>query len=145
MIVYLDASALVKLYVDEPGSREMAELVGAASSLGTAIVTLAEVSAAIARSARRGIIRMDEAEACRQALREQWRNLHRIEVTESVLRRATDLAWAFGLRGYDAIHLACAAVWQEMLGEAITVATYDRELWEAARRSGLDAWPALAG
>lgn len=145
MIVYLDASGLVKLYVDEPGSRDVAELVPRARLLGTAVVTLAEVSAAIARAARRQIIGVDEAEACRRQLLEDWGQLHRIQVTDAVVRRGADVASTFGLRGYDAIHLACALVWQELIGEAVTVATYDGELWEAARGSGLEVWPAPLG
>jgi len=41
------------------------------------------------------------------------------------------VAWERGL------HLASALFWQEILGEAVVLATYDRELWEAARRAGL--------
>jgi hypothetical protein len=45
------------------------------------------------------------------------------------------------LRGYDAAHLASALFWQEMLGAPVTVASYDRQLWEAAKANGLIAWP----
>lgn len=141
MIVYLDASALAKLCVEEAGSRAVAELADTASLLGTALLTLVEVTAAIARAARRHIIGMNEAEACLHTLLEQWGQLHRLQVADVVVRRATALAWDFGLRGYDAIHLACAVAWQELIGQAVTVATYDRVLWEAAHRSGLGVWP----
>lgn len=56
------------------------------------------------------------------------------------------IAWEHGLRGYDAVHLATALVWRETLGEAVTVATWDRELWRAARDAGLSPWPeAISG
>ena len=51
------------------------------------------------------------------------------------------LAWEHGLRGYDAVHLAAALVWRESVGEPVTVATYDRELWRGAQASGLVPWP----
>ena len=55
------------------------------------------------------------------------------------------LAWEHGLRGCDAVHLATALAWRETLGEAVTVATYDRELWRGALAAGLSPWPAGNG
>lgn len=40
MIVYLDASALVKRYVAETGSREVAALTATAEALATSLVSL---------------------------------------------------------------------------------------------------------
>ena len=60
---------------------------------------------------------------------------------EVLVSRAASLAWSHGLRGYDAAHLASALFWQEMMGAPATVASYDRQLWEAARAAGLIAWP----
>ncbi|MBI2263564.1 MAG: hypothetical protein HYU64_00090 [Armatimonadetes bacterium] len=38
-------------------------------------------------------------------------------------------------------HLASALFWQDVLGEHVTVATYDRQLWESARAVDLTTWP----
>jgi predicted nucleic acid-binding protein len=48
MIAYLDASALVKRYVAEAGSTEVNGLISEAEALGTAVISRAEVSAALA-------------------------------------------------------------------------------------------------
>jgi hypothetical protein len=37
--------------------------------------------------------------------------------------------------------LAAALAWQDALDEPLTMATYDRQLREAAERQGLAAWP----
>jgi hypothetical protein len=57
------------------------------------------------------------------------------------VERAEALAWDHGLRGYDAVQLASAHIWQESLGTEIVLATFDRQLWEAAPNVGLKAWP----
>jgi predicted nucleic acid-binding protein len=62
-------------------------------------------------------------------------------MTEVLVSRAASLAWDYSLRGYDAAHLASALFWQDMLGESVTVATYDRQLWNAAQATGLTVWP----
>ena len=53
MILYLDASALVKRYVAEPGSVEVNEAISRAEVTGTALISRAEVAAALAKAVRR--------------------------------------------------------------------------------------------
>lgn len=143
MIVYLDASALVKRYVAETGSAEVASLIGAAQAIGTAVVSRAEVAAAFAKAARVGLVTREAALAALRVFNADWEHLIRIQFGEPLAARAATLAWEHGLRGYDAVHLATALFWRETLGEALTVATYDRELWRDAKASGLSPWPAV--
>ena len=141
MIVYLDASALVKRYVAELGSDEVGALIERASVVGTAILSRAEVAAALAKASRMQVVPRGEAEAALRAFGEEWASLVRVQLTEVLAARAGALAWDHGLRGYDAVHLAAALFWQDMMGEDVTVATYDHELWNAARSTGLGSWP----
>ena len=55
--------------------------------------------------------------------------------------KADALAWEHDLRGYDAVHLASALFWQESLGEPVTIATFDAQLWQAGQPIGLSVWP----
>lgn len=57
------------------------------------------------------------------------------------MERAEALAWDFGLRGYDAVQLASAITWQEAVGTEILLATFDQQLWDAAPKAGVKAWP----
>ena len=141
MIVYLDASALVKRYVAEAGSAEVGALIAEASALGTAVLSRAEVAAAFARAVRVKLVTKDAAASALKVFTADWEHLIRLQLTEALAARAGALAWEHGLRGFDAVHLATALFWHETLGEPVTVATYDRELWRGARASGLAAWP----
>jgi len=142
VILYLDASALVKRYVAEAGSDEVAAAIEGASLTATAVISRAEVTAALAKAVRIGLASRNAAAAGLADFESDWSDLVRLQVGEATVARAAALAWAQGLRGYDAVHLACALVWQESLGDAITLATYDRELWRAAVDTGLLPWPA---
>ena len=141
MIVYLDASALVKRYVAEAGSEEVASLLGKAQAIGTAVLSRAEVAAALAKAGRVGLVTREAALATLNAFNADWEHLVRIQFGEPLAARAATLARDHGLRGYDAVHLATALFWRETLGEAIAMATYDRELWRGAKASGLSPWP----
>lgn len=141
MIVYLDASALVKRYVAETGSEEVNVLMAEASVIGTASISNAAVSAALAKAVRMKLLSRQEATTVLQVFNSEWESLIRLQLTESVIARAATLAWDRGLRGYDAVHLAAALFWQDMLGEPVVLATYDRLLWETAKTTGLIARP----
>lgn len=141
MIAYLDASALVKRYLVERGSRETAELTSQAELAATSIVSRAEVAAGLAKALRSRIVASDVARRAQRSFAADWLDLLRVSVTEALVERADALAWEHGLRGYDAVHLASALAWQESAGEEIVLATFDRQLWDAARRTGLKPWP----
>lgn len=141
MIVYLDASALVKRYVAEAGSRETERLIEQANTVATCVISRAEVVAGLARASRLKVIGRDDAASALQVFRSQWPDYLRLQVTETLIARADALAWDQGLRGYDAVHLAAAISWQEAIGDSVSLATFDRQLWSAAGRIGLTPWP----
>jgi predicted nucleic acid-binding protein len=58
-----------------------------------------------------------------------------------LVARADGLACEHNLPGYDAIHLASALTWQDLIELPVTVVTYDRELAAAARASGMAVLP----
>ncbi|GBC96221.1 Ribonuclease VapC49 [bacterium HR16] len=141
MILYLDASALVKCYVEEQGSHDVVRLIQASEIAGTGVLSRAEVVAAIARATRIGSISREDGELAIAAFEADWANLVRLQTTEAIIAQAARLAWQKGLRGYDAVHLACAMTWRDALQRPVTMVTYDRELWQGAQEEGLDLFP----
>jgi uncharacterized protein len=141
VIVYADASALVKRYVTEAGSAEVIALTTGAQGVATALVTRAEVAAAFARAVRVGLLDDVGGRRAQRRFSREWPDLMRVPVTETLVARAEALAWAHGLRGYDAVQLASAMTWQDALGQEIVLATFDRQLWDGARDAGLRPWP----
>ena len=141
MIAYFDASALVKRYVSERRSDETIELSTKVDLVATSLVSRAEVAAAFAKAVRIGLLSDDEARKAQRTFTGEWPDLARIPVTEALVARADTLAWDHALRGYDAVQLASALTWQESLGTDIVVATFDTQLWKAARHAGLNVWP----
>ena len=141
MILYLDSSALVKRYVAERGSADVARLLAQADMIGTSIISRAEISAALSKAARAKLLSRREAAAALQVFRAEWADWIRLQLTETIVAQADALAWEHSLRGYDAVHLASALFWQDTVGEPLTLATFDHELWESARRNNLKPFP----
>ena len=139
--VYLDTSALVKRYVAEDGSDAVADLLNAAEYQAASIVTEAELPAALGCATRVGAISERDGQAVLKAWQKDREELLWIQLPQNTAQQAGKLAWQEGLRGYDAIHLATALWWQANLGQELVVATYDRELWRAAKKHGLSVFP----
>ena len=141
MIVYADASLLVKRYLTEAGSDRVEALLVPPTLTGTALITRAEIAAALSKAARVGALTRNEAAKSLHEFRAHWPHLLRLRLSEAVVARADELAWEHGLRGYDAVHLAVALTWQANLDEPLTCATFDHQLWQAAQAQGLSVWP----
>jgi uncharacterized protein len=142
VILYLDTSALVKLYVDEPGRPAVVDRVEAAVAVATVRVTYAEARAAFARKRREGGLDLKGLRQVVERFDGEWAAYNVVDASEPVVRRAGVLAERHGLRGYDAIQLA-AAIELHREGGDVSVACFDDRLRRAARREGLSA-PALA-
>ncbi len=142
MILYLDASAAVKRYVVEQGSAEVRQAIATATVVGMVVIGRVEIVAALAKAVRMRALSATEAETARQVFLAEWLDYVRIRVTEALVTRAGSLAWQHRLGGYDAVHLATALLWQDGIEESVTLATFDRQLWQVGRQSGLAVFPA---
>lgn len=143
MITYLDTSALIKLYISEQYSSSLRMLVKEQTQIiGVSVIAKPEFSASIARGLRTGLIWKNVATTVLDRFRNEWHNLRLLTVTNQIIDTADSLAWNYNMRGFDAIHLATALDWQKALDIPITFITFDKQLWQAAQRVGLEIWPA---
>jgi hypothetical protein len=105
------------------------------------IITRAEIAAVFARIHRTEFQLRPKDNSLSGKFKADWDKYMRLRVDEKTVERAEAYAWQYGLRGYDAVHLASAVLWQEALGIPVTLATYDRQLWDAAQSVGLRVLP----
>ncbi len=136
MILYLDASALVKLYVEEAGTPVVVERVQQAEAVATALVTYAEARAALARHRREGALSAVDLRRAVRALDGEWEAYNVIDLTDSLVRAAGTLAERHALRGYDAVQLA-SALGLRAAGGIVEFCAFDIRLNRAARRERL--------
>jgi predicted nucleic acid-binding protein len=136
VILYLDTSALVKLYVEEEGTTRTAARVEEADGVATVRITYAEARAVLARHHREGAITGAELRAAVRELEREWPAYSIVEVNEPLVRGAGTLAERHALGGYDAVQLA-AALEIRRAGGDIEFAAFDARLNRAARRERL--------
>jgi uncharacterized protein len=124
-LVYFDASALVKLIVEESGSDLAADMWDGCDAALSSRLTYPEVCAALAAAGRNHDLDKTDLASAERAWENYWAEIRPVELTAPVERHAGQLASTHGLRGADAVHLASAlavgdpdlivAVWDERL------------------------------
>ena len=140
MMIYVDSSALVKMFVDEPGSAEIKQFMSVSISkegvtFVTSAVTKAEIMAALAAIRRGRHLTQRKFEKAVADFREQWKVFSVPEVTTSTIDRAGEIGLNHKIKGGDAFQLASA-----LEVEAELFISTDNDLNAAASEYGLSVW-----
>jgi predicted nucleic acid-binding protein len=133
MILYLDTSSLIKLYVAEPGTKEVQTRVRESDVVATSVIAYPEAHAALARRQREGFLSKTELKTVLEEFRNTWGRLVANVLSSPVFIRAGSLAVTYGLRGMDGIHLSS---WVELLHKAdrVDFMSHDVRLVRAASK-----------
>ena len=138
-IVYFDASALVKLLVEEPGSDTAAALWDGCDAAASSRLAYPEVCAALAAAGRDRHLDEHSLASCERQWEDLWAAMRPVEFTPAVERSAGRLAKRHRLRGAGAVHLASAL---EIGSAEVIVAVWDRRLHAGAVAESLSVAPA---
>lgn len=136
--IYLDASALVKLFVPEAESDELNQALTGLTDVIVSDLALTEMASALGRRRREHLLTREQAQRLyREASKLQVAS-HHAELTPPIHRRAERLMLSLPipLRALDALHLATA-----LAAEAATVVTFDPRMRDAASSQGLFVAP----
>lgn len=142
MILFCDTSALLKLYLVEPGSAELKQYVQIADAVAVCRIAWAEAHAAFARRVREVPKDAGLIEQAKAALAQDWPRLIVLDIDQTLIELAGDYADAFALRGYDSVQLAAAMRIYQVAGVPVSFAGYDLRLNKAAKMLGLSIFPA---
>lgn len=137
MTVYLDTSALIKLYFEEEGSDEVRARLQHTSVVATSRLAYAETCAAVGRKIREGLLDLEAQGRALADFEKDWKSYFVMEVSEPVCRLAGELVAVHPLRASDAVHLASALLIQSRIGEQVEFRCFDRRLSETAAAEGL--------
>jgi len=135
LILYLDTSSLVKLYVEESYSGNVKEWVKEAEIVATCRVAYPETMSAMNRRFRTGDLSPKEYELLVKEFSGEWNHLAALDFDEL---EAGSLVKKYGLRGFDAIHLSAAKLLKTSHGNIhLSFSSFDEKLNTAASSEGL--------
>ena len=135
MILYLDTSALVKVFVEESHSPEVRTAAKLAGACATSRIAYVEFFSALARREREGL-EPSKPQDIRDSFETAWPGLMLVEVSRIITVRAAGFARLHALRAFDAIHLASAQEIYETAPDMV-FACFDDRLNLGARAQGM--------
>jgi uncharacterized protein len=141
-LLYLDTSALVKLYVQEQGTEKMLEMAHPDAGNRLVILSLSRIEfrAAVRRRAKLGDIDTVLADELISEFNGHVSSVFQLQpVNEPVMNAASDAIDQHYLRAYDAMQLGGFVALRTSLGEEVQsiFVCADKNLLNAARDQGL--------
>lgn len=137
MIIYLDTSSLVKLYVEKEDSSKVADLVRSSKVIATSLIAFAEARSAFARRYRENAFTPYQYKRLVSFFNQDWDNYLIVRITKELVWLAGDLAERRRLRGFDAIYLSSALTLRQELSAPVIFSCSDRNLQKASRLEDL--------
>jgi predicted nucleic acid-binding protein len=134
LIAYFDTSAVLPLIIEETGSSVASRLWDEADRVVSSRLVYPEGRAALAMAFRMHRLDRKELRVAVEVFDALHDQIDIVEVTGRLARSAGSVAEKFGLRGYDAVHLASAS---EIADSEVVLAAGDRSLLVAARALGI--------
>jgi predicted nucleic acid-binding protein len=140
-LYYLETSALVKLYVREPGSERLLRLAARVTNHRFAVLALSrvEMHSAIRRRQREGDIEAAIADRLLSQFEQHLESRFIKQVlNDQLIDLATSLVKRNGLRAYDAVQLAgCLMLKENSASDEPSFVCSDQRLLQAAEQEGL--------
>ncbi len=136
--IFLDTSAVIKLFIDEEYSDDVRQLLSAENTVEfVSSITYVEVLAALARIVSLERISRGDFEIAKDQFQTFWATSIVVELTGDIREHAGDLAIRHTLRGYDAVQLASALTFGRQKPFFVC---WDHDLTRAAKAEGLDTF-----
>lgn len=132
--MYVDASALLKIYVEESESPEARRLLVDPTTWTTGRHTMVEVRRNLAR-----VLTGASLARVRTWFEDHWVDVTVVELNELVCNRAAELAELTGVRTMAALHLGAAA--EAGASEGLPIVTFDHGMRVAAHSLGWRVLP----
>lgn len=137
MTLYLDAGAILRLYLDDAEAPAVRRRAADATAIATARTAYAEVTAALAEAERGGRLSAHARAACVAAFREDWPHYVLVAVTQGIVEGAADACERYDLSPAEALHIAAAAALAAGLRYEATFLAVDPRVMAAAKAEGL--------
>lgn len=131
-MIYLDTSALAKMYVDEIGTGKIREIINSRTAIATSKLTYAEMLSAFARRTRAGDISDREFERLVSEFEINWNYFHIVEFKDELFPIIRKVIGKYFLKGADAVHLSSALWLKQTFKADITFVASDVNLLNAA-------------
>ena len=132
MKTFFDSSAFAKRYVEEIGSQLVDDICLNTKIVSLSVICAPEIISALNRRVQEKSLSLQDYFTIKQHLSDDVRDAVIVNLLPEVIVTSTKLLEASPLRAMDALHVACALVW-----DAELFVSSDKQQITAAKKAGL--------
>ena len=132
MKTFFDSSAFAKRYIEEKGSQRVDDICYQATQVCLCVICVPEIISALNRRLREKSLSHQDYLTIKKHLSDDVRDAVIVNLTTEVIRTSTQILESSPLRAMDALHVACALVWNTEL-----FVSSDKQQLSAAKKAGL--------
>lgn len=144
MNVYVDTSAALKLWIDEPQAEAVRLALEDARQVASSVLIRVEGASTLARLLRERRVSAAHAGLVQAEVDFHLTVIRVLELNEHVIELAAKLCARHPLKSLDALHLASALILSVLDPVPWVFMTFDLKLGRAASAEGLTVWPVVA-
>lgn len=133
MTLYLDTSALVKVYISEEYSELVRKIYKEADIIAISSIGYVEFNSAIAQLLRESYLNDFQFKGIISDFNSSWNSYQIIQPNNAVLIRAASLVYKSELRAFDSIHLSSAEYLAFNTNDNVIFGCFDKRLINAAK------------
>ena len=139
MILFLDSSSIVSVYLEEEGrSDAVARHIQRADALCCSSLAQVEVRSALARALRESRVTKPQHDQALHDFTGEWPTYVRVPMSDQLLDEAADITEAHALKSLDAIQLASARSIRNQITDVVIFSSWDDGLRRAAAAEGFE-------
>jgi len=136
-VIFLDASAAAKRYIQEPGSAEVNRLWGGTEPLASLALLLCELTSTLNRKRREHALPRGAYQIIKRQVGEDFRRMYLVPIHSDLIELSLRLLNSHPLRTLDALYLAGALGLRRSPKDPLTFVAADRQILHAAQVEGL--------
>ena len=144
MNVYVDTSAALKLWIDEPQAEAVRLALEDARQVASSVLIRVEAASTLARLLRERRVSAAHVGVVQAEVDFHLTVIRVLELNEHVIELAAQLCAKHQLKSLDALHLATALILRVLDPVPWVFMTFDLKLGRAASAEGLTVWPVVA-
>lgn len=141
MNVYVDTSAVLKLWIDEPQAEAVRLSLEDATQIASSALARVEASSMLARLVRERRVSTAHSGLMKAEAEFHFSRIRLLEISGETLALAEQLCALHQLKSLDALHLATALILRAVEPVSWVFMTFDLKLSRAAAAEGLNIWP----
>lgn len=133
MSIYCDTSSLIKIYIEEIGSKETVKIINSVDEIYVSQITIFECISVIRRLLLEKALDIKDYDYLKKQIQSDFRSFHIVDLSKDIEKKIIEVIDLYQLKTLDAIQLATFLLLPKHMDTSFVVC--DKKLADCVRKS----------